>query len=276
MSIPSTEMRNPASMHMDKMNTIDMARLVISANHEAVRAAEEAVESIAEAVDAVANAFQNGNRLFYVGAGTSGRLGILDASECPPTFGVPYDMVTGILAGGKERMFRAGENEEDKYEKGVEAMTEYGVKAGDVVVGISAAGNAAYVVGALERAKEIGCVTVGLCCNPDARILQVSDIRIVTETGAEVLTGSTRLKAGTAQKVVLNTITTCAMAKTGKVYENMMINLAPSNEKLRARVIRITAAILECDESRATALLEQNEWSIRRAVESARNNDPLS
>lgn len=169
-------------------------------------------------------------------------------------------------------MFRAGENEEDKYEKGVEAMTEYGVKAGDVVVGISAAGNAAYVVGALERAKEIGCVTVGLCCNPDTRILRASDIRIFTDTGAEVLTGSTRLKAGTAQKIVLNTITTCAMAKTGKVYENMMINLAPSNEKLRRRVIRITAAILDCDEAYATTLLEQNDWNIRRAVGSVKGD----
>lgn len=270
MNIPSTEMRNPASMHMDKMNTVDMARLVISANHEAVRAAEDAVESVAEAIDAVANAFQNGNRLFYIGAGTSGRLGILDAAECPPTFGVPHELVTGILAGGKERMFRAGENEEDKYEKGLDAMVEYGVKAGDVVVGISAAGNAAYVVGALEKAREIGCVTVGLCCNSDARILQVADIRIITDTGAEVLTGSTRLKAGTAQKIVLNTITTCAMAKTGKVYENMMINLAPSNEKLRGRVIRITAAILDCDEARATELLEQNGWNIRCAVEAAK------
>ena len=139
-----------------------------------------------------------------------------------------------------------------------------------MVVGISAAGNAAYVVGALEKAREIGCVTVGLCCNPDARILQVADIRIITDTGAEVLTGSTRLKAGTAQKIVLNTITTCAMTKTGKVYENMMINLAPSNEKLRGRVIRITAAILDCDEARATELLEQNGWNIRRAVEAAK------
>lgn len=270
MSTPKTEMRNPKSMHFDSMSTEEMARLVICANYEAVEAAEKAVASIAEAVDAVAHAFENGNRLFYIGAGTSGRLGILDASECPPTFGVPHELVTGILAGGKERMFRAGENEEDNYEKGVEAMTENGVCKGDVVVGISAAGNAAYVVGALEKARELGCVTVGLCCNPDTRVLRTADIAILTDTGAEVLTGSTRLKAGTAQKIVLNTITTCAMAKTGKVYENMMINLSPSNEKLRGRVIRITAAILNCEEARATDLLEKNDWNIKRAVEAAK------
>lgn len=269
MNIPKTEMRNPNSMHMDQMPTEDMARLVIRANYDAVRAVEDAAADIARAVDAVAAAFDAGHRLFYIGAGTSGRLGVIDAAECPPTFGVPYDMVCGIIAGGKERMFTAGENEEDRYERGCEAVAEYGLQAGDVLVGISAAGNAAYVVGALESAKALGCVTVGISSNPDTRVLRTADIAILTDTGAEVLTGSTRLKAGTAQKIVLNTLTTCAMTKTGKVYENMMINLAPSNEKLRRRVIRITSAILDCDEQRAETLLEQNEWNIRRAVSAA-------
>ena len=224
---------------------------------------------MAEAVDAVAYAFDNGHRLFYVGAGTSGRLGVLDASECPPTFGVSYEQVVGIIAGGKERMFRAGENEEDKYENGVQAIIDNGVVSGDVVVGISAAGGAKYVIGALEEAKKLGCVTVGVCNNPDTAILNVADIKIFADTGAEVLTGSTRLKAGTAQKIVLNAITTCAMAKTGKVYENMMINLAPSNEKLKLRVIRITREILGCDEDEAISRLEANDWNIRRAVTSA-------
>ena len=266
MSIQKTEMRNPKSTHLDKMTTVEMTKLVITANYEAVRAAEDAAEQIAEAVDAIALSFDNGNRLFYVGAGTSGRLGVLDASECPPTFGVSYDQVVGIIAGGKERMFRAGENEEDKYENGVKAIIEYGVQKGDVVVGISAAGGAKYVIGALEYAKELGCVTVGVSNNPGTAILDVADIKIVTDTGAEVLTGSTRLKAGTAQKIVLNALTTCAMAKTGKVYENMMINLAPSNEKLKRRVIRITGEILGCTEEEAIARLEANEWNIRRAV----------
>ena len=270
MNIPKTEMRNPLSTHMDKMSTEEMAKLVITANYDAVRAVEAASEQIAQAIDAITKSFENGGRLFYVGAGTSGRLGVLDASECPPTFGVPYEQVCGIIAGGKERMFVAGENEEDRYERGCEAIEQYGVKKGDVVVGISAAGGAAFVVGALESAKALGCVTVGISSNPNTPVLNVSDIKILTDTGAEVLTGSTRLKAGTAQKIVLNTLTTCAMAKTGKVYENMMINLAPSNQKLEKRVVRITAAILECDEDTAKQLLEQNEWNIRRAVECAR------
>ena len=265
--LPKTEMRNPKSMHMDSMSTEEMARLVITANYEAVKAVEDAASSVALAVDAIALAFENGHRLFYVGAGTSGRLGVIDASECPPTFGVSYDTVTGIIAGGNERMFRAGENEEDKYENGVQAVRDHGVTAGDVVVGISAAGNAAYVVGALECARKMGCVTVAVSSNADTAVLRVSDIPILTDTGAEVLTGSTRLKAGTAQKIVLNTLTTCAMAKTGKVYENMMINLAPSNEKLKNRVIHIVTEILSCDEAEAIRRLEANDWVIRKAVE---------
>ena len=270
MRMQKTEMRNPLSMNMDKMSTLDMTKLVICANYDAVRAAEEAAESIALAVDAVAKAFDSGHRLYYVGAGTSGRLGVLDASECPPTFGVPHGQVQGIIAGGKERMFTAGESAEDSYEMGYAVIDESGVNPGDVVVGISAAGNAAYVIGALKRAKELGCVTVGLSCNEDTLVLKVADIPILTDTGAEVLTGSTRLKAGTAQKIVLNAITTCAMVKTGKVYENMMINLAPSNEKLKRRVVRIVCEILSCDENEAISLLNNNGWVIRRAVEAAR------
>lgn len=266
MNIPKTEMRNPDSMHLDSMSTEDMARLVIRANYDAVQAAENAAPAIAKAIDEIAKAFENGHRLIYVGAGTSGRLGVLDASECPPTFGVPYGQVEGIIAGGKERMFRAGENEEDKYENGCQAILEHGVLAGDVVVGISAAGNAAYVVGAIEQAKSLGCVTVGLSSNENTAVLNASDIAIFTDTGAEVLTGSTRLKAGTAQKIVLNAMTTCAMAKTGKVYENMMINLAPSNEKLKRRVIRIVTEILSCEEEEAIQKLSQNDWNIRKAV----------
>lgn len=270
MSIPRTEMRNPASMDMDKMGTADMARLVIRANYDAVRAVEDAADSIATAIDAVHRAFADGNRLFYVGAGTSGRLGVLDAAECPPTFGVPQGMVRGIIAGGEERMFRAGESEEDSHGGGVKAIADCDVRAGDVVIGLSAAGNAAFVVGALEEANRRGAVTVAVSSNPDTKILMAADIPIFTDTGAEVLTGSTRLKAGTAQKIVLNTISTCAMAKCGMVYENMMINLSPSNEKLRRRVIRIVGEILGCEGSRAEELLEENGWSIKRAIAAAK------
>lgn len=268
MHVPKTEMRNAASMNMDKMSTEEMAKLVITANYEAVKAVEDASSSIAKAIDAISVAFENGGRLIYIGAGTSGRLGVIDAAECPPTFGVSHELVQGIIAGGNERMFRAGENEEDKYENGCEAIAERGVTAKDVVVGISAAGNAAYVVGALETAKSLGAVTVGISSNPSTKILNTADISIFTDTGAEVLTGSTRLKAGTAQKIVLNTLTTCAMAKTGKVYENMMINLSPSNEKLERRVIRIVAEILSCDEGWARTLLSENDWNIKKAVTS--------
>lgn len=272
MSIPRTEMRNPDSTHMDKMSTVDMARLVIRSNYDAVKAVEDAVESIALAIDAVQHAFENGNRLFYVGAGTSGRLGVLDAAECPPTFGVPKDTVQGIIAGGKERMFLAGESAEDSYGDGVKSISDSSVRSGDVVVGISAAGNAAFVVGALEEAKRRGAVTVALSSNYDTKILKTADIPIHTDTGAEVLTGSTRLKAGTAQKIVLNTLSTCAMAKTGKVYENMMINLSPSNEKLRGRVIRIVEEILSCDAVTAQSLLEANGWSIREAIDAEKGD----
>ena len=271
MSIPNTEKRNPQSMHMDKMSTEEMAALVISANYDAVRAAEEAIESISKAVDAIAEAFNEGHRLIYIGAGTSGRLGVIDASECPPTFGVSYDQVQGIIAGGNDRMFRAAENAEDKYENGQKDVKDIGLEGGDVLVGISAAGNPSYVLGAIDYAKSIGCVTVGVCNNSDALLLKATDIPIFLDTGAEVLTGSTRLKAGTAQKIVLNALSTCAMTKTGKVYENMMINLSPSNKKLRERVIRIVCELLSCSEEEAIKRLNENGWVIRRAVEAAKN-----
>ncbi|MBR6680272.1 MAG: N-acetylmuramic acid 6-phosphate etherase [Clostridia bacterium] len=267
MNIPKTEQRNPLSMNMDSMSTEDMARLVICANYEAVRAAENAVESISAAVDEISKAFERGNKLVYIGAGTSGRLGVIDAAECPPTFGVSYDMVQGIIAGGKERMFSAGEAEEDVYENGRQSVDDHGVVGGDVVVGISAAGNAAFVVGALDRAKELGCVTVGICNNADTKVSKTADIPIFLDTGAEVLTGSTRLKAGTAQKIVLNTLTTCAMTKTGKVYENMMINLAPSNEKLKRRVVRIVSEITGLDSDASEKLLDASNWNIRDAIQ---------
>lgn len=264
-----TEERNPKSMNMDRMSSEEMTRLVITANYEAVKAVEDAAVPITRAVDAIAEAFENGHRLFYVGAGTSGRLGIIDAAECPPTFGVPHGQVTGIIAGGADRVFKAGESEEDCYEGGCRVIAEYGVEKGDVVVGISAAGNAAFVIGAMETAKALGCVVIGLSSNSDTGVLKVADIPIFTDTGAEVLTGSTRLKAGTAQKIVLNTLTTCAMTKTGKVYENMMINLEPSNEKLRGRVIRIVSEILNCPAQDAEEKLSRNEWNIRRTLDDA-------
>ena len=262
-----TEMRNPYTMHFDKMSSAEQVAAMCRENQNAVLAVEKAAPEIAKAVDLVAEAFQNGHRLFFIGAGTSGRLGVLDAAECPPTFGVSPDMVQGIIAGGKERMFTAGEGEEDKEEKGMADVQSAGISAGDVLVGVSVAGGAAYVVGALNEAHSRGAKTVALTSNFDTPIEKCADVTIITDTGAEVITGSTRLKAGTAHKMVMNMLTTCAMTQTGKVYENMMINLKPSNIKLRGRVIRITSAILDCDEQTAIAALEANDWNIRRAVE---------
>ncbi|MBR7164648.1 MAG: N-acetylmuramic acid 6-phosphate etherase [Clostridia bacterium] len=265
----TTEKRNPRTTHLDKMSTMEMVRVMNEENMVSVLAVDRALPQIAKAVDAASAAFEKGGKLVYIGAGTSGRLGVLDASECPPTFGVDPQMVQGIIAGGYERLVSAGENAEDSYEAGVSDVKDR-LAPGDVLVGISAAGGARYVVGALEKAKEIGCVTVAVTSNAASAIAEKADIAIVCDTGPEVLTGSTRLKAGNSQKFVLNMLTTCAMAKTGKVYENLMINLKPSNEKLRGRVIRITAAILDCDEKEAEVLLEKNGWDIRRSVESVK------
>jgi len=264
-----TEMRNERTTHFDRMSTSEMVSVMAQENYNSARAVEAASDDIARAVDAVAEAFSKGGRLFMIGAGTSGRLGVLDASECPPTFGVSEDTVVGIIAGGKECMFRAGEGAEDSYESGVSDVASYDLGENDALIGISVAGGAKYVIGALEEAHKRGAVTVALTSNPDTPISRVSDITIFTDTGAEVLTGSTRLKAGTAHKMVLNMISTCAMAKTGKVYENMMINLRPTNIKLTARMVRIVTEIVGCGEDRAKELLELGEWSIRRAIEIA-------
>ncbi len=260
-------MRNPNTMNFDKMSSAEMVAAMCTENMNAALAVKAASAQIEAAVDMVAEAFNNGHRLYLIGAGTSGRLGVLDAAECPPTFGAPHDMVVGIIAGGSERMFSAGENAEDSTENGIRDIAEAGVSAGDVVIGISVAGGASYVVGALTKARELGAKTISLSSNFDTPIERVADVAIITDTGAEVITGSTRLKAGSAHKMVLNTITTCAMTKTGRVYENMMINLRPSNEKLKGRCIRIVSSILGCDADVAEKLLEENEWNIRRAVE---------
>lgn len=264
-----TEQRNEKSMHIDRMTSLEMVRLMNEENRNSVDAVEAVLPDIAKAVDAAAQAIGNGHKLVYIGAGTSGRLGVLDASECPPTFGVGYDVVQGIIAGGLARLVTAGENAEDIYENGVKDV-ENVLSAGDVLVGVSAAGGARYVLGAMEKAREMGCVTVAVTCNPNTLIHTAADISICCDTGPEVITGSTRLKAGNSQKFVLNMLSTCAMVKTGKVYENLMVNLKPSNEKLKGRVIRITAAILDCTEEEAIPLLEKNDWNIRKTVEGAK------
>ena len=263
-----TETRNDASMHIDQMDTLSMVRLMNQENRNSVDAVEAALEQVAAVCDAVAESFDKGGRLFYVGAGTSGRLGVMDAAECPPTFGVPRDQVIGIIAGGEKCMVQAAEAQEDDAKAGENDLRKYNLCDKDIVVGISASGGAAYVVGALEYANSVGAVSVSLCSNPNSPMERVAKLSIVTDTGPEVITGSTRLKSGTAQKLVLNMISTCAMVKTGKVYENMMINLKPSNQKLKARTIRIVGQILGCDPETAERLLAENDWNIRQAVSS--------
>lgn len=262
-----TEMRNPKTMNLSFMNTDEMLQAMQEENLYAVEAVKKELPQIEKAVDAVAKSFENGGRLFYIGCGTSGRLGVVDAAECPPTFGVDSDMVVGIIAGGLPRMASAGEHEEDNGEQGRKDLQAQKPKKGDVVVGLSVAGGARYVLEALAYAKEIGCITASITANADSPLAQASDIPICPDTGSEVLTGSTRLKAGTAQKLVLNMISTCAMAKQGYVYENLMINLKPSNEKLRGRVIRIVRELTGKDEETAVMFLDKNDWEIRKTVE---------
>ena len=262
-----TEMRNPKTTHIDQMDTLSMLRVINEENMNSVKAVEAELENVAKAVDMVALAFSKGGRMFYIGAGTSGRIAIMDAAECPPTYGVDDGKVVGIIAGGEKCLVKAGEGGEDVASAGVADLQKYAITENDVVVGISVAGGAAYVLAAVEYAKKVGAGTVGLTSNADSALAEIADVAICPDTGAEVITGSTRMKGGNAQKFVLNMLSTCAMVKSGYVYENLMINLKPSNVKLRKRMISIVCDILRCGEKDAEELLERNEWSIKKAIQ---------
>ncbi len=263
----STESRNPDTMHIDRATTEEMLLMIQKENYRAVDAVGEALPSIAIAIDSIVEGMRQGGRLIYMGAGTSGRTGVIDATECPPTFGVESDLISGLIAGGRECMFRAAEGEEDCGPRGIEDLKAKDICPVDRIVGISAAGNAAYVAEALAYARLVGCVTIGITSNPHTRLALESDIAIITETGAEVITGSTRMKAGTAQKLVLNMLSTCAMIKMGHVCENLMINLRPTNIKLRRRVISIVRELCGYDEETAVAELEKCGWVIRDVMD---------
>jgi len=262
-----TEMRNENTMHINEETTLGMLKLIQAENLNAVKAIEEAIPAIETACDKIYERMKDGGRLIYMGAGTSGRLGVIDAVECPPTYGVPSELISGIIAGGYDRMVTAAENAEDSGENGIKDLSAKNITGLDTVFGISAAGNAAYVAEALKYAREKGALTVGLSCNKGSRLDLESDISIITDTGAEPITGSTRMKAGSAHKMVLNMISTCVMIKLGHVYENLMINLKPTNIKLRARVISIVCDILGCNEEKAIELLDVHNWSIREVVD---------
>lgn len=265
-----TEQRNPNTMHIDTASTAEIMQMIQNENYNAVKAVGEAIPAITRACDSITEGLKQGGRLIYIGAGTSGRLGILDAVECPPTYGVSPELVSGIIAGGEKCLTQASEGAEDSAEAGVRDIAAKNLIPADRVVGISAAGNAAYVAEALKYARSVGCVTIGITNNAGSRLDVESDISILVDTGAEVITGSTRMKAGTSQKLILNMMSTCAMIQAGNVMENLMINLKPTNEKLRRRVFSIVKELTGLEAEESLPYLEKHDWSIRAAVEEIR------
>lgn len=263
-----TEQRNPASTHLDTMPLSEAVRLMIRENEASCAAVLEVAEDLEWLVEQTVSAFKAGRRLYYVGAGTSGRLGVLDASECPPTFRVPPDQVQGIMAGGRRAIWSAVEGAEDNTAAGADAVRHRGVRRGDVVLGIAASGRTPFVWGALHEARRLGAVTAMLCFNPALEVApeHAPDRILRINTGPEVLTGSTRLKAGTATKVVLNTLTTLAMVHTGKVVSNLMVDLNASNVKLKDRAVRLVQEITGCEAGTALATLEAAGWRVKEAV----------
>lgn len=290
-----TETRNQNTMNLDQMTPLE---IVTAMNHEdrnVPLAIEKVLPQVAELVSVVENAFNKGARLFYMGAGTSGRLGVLDTSECPPTYGVPDTMVVGIIAGGDIALRYPVEGAEDSKELGKKDLEQRGLTKDDVVVGIAASGRTPYVLGGLEYAKSLGCTTAAVSCNKESAVGRAADIAIEAEVGPEVLTGSTRLKSGTAQKLILNMITTASMVRIGKSYQNLMIDVVQSNEKLCTRAenivmeatgveraearrcineangnckVAVTMILAECDVQTALKLLEEANGHVREAVKS--------
>jgi N-acetylmuramic acid 6-phosphate etherase len=250
-----TEGRNPASQNIDELSTEAMLRVINDEDKKVALAVEAIVPQIAAAVDAICAAFQAGGRLIYCGAGTSGRLGILDASECPPTFGTPREQVIGLIAGGHTAILQAVENAEDNREQGAQDLKDIRFSRHDVLVGIAASGRTPYVLGALAYANELGATTVSLTCNPGSAMSQVAAIALTPVVGPEVVTGSSRMKAGTAQKLVLNMLTTGSMIRSGKVYGNLMVDVEATNQKLVQRQVNIVMQATDCDEATANAAL---------------------
>lgn len=259
-----TEYRNENTKNIDLLSTIDIVRKINEEDQIVARAVEDESTNIARAVDIIAKQFLIGGKLYYFGAGTSGRLGVLDASECPPTFGVSPDMVTGIIAGGDKALRLAVEGAEDNFDLGIEDAQQ--LTKDDVCVVISASGNPKYLLGVLSHAEKIGCKTIAITCNHKAAILEEVGLGICVEVGPEVIAGSSRMKAGTAQKMVLNMLSTGAMIKIGKTYENFMIDLMPTNEKLKDRAIRIVSEIAGVNTSTALKTLLESDWNVKISI----------
>ncbi len=259
-----TEFRNENTKDIDILPTIEIVKKMNEEDKLVALAVEDEAEHIAEGIDLIAKQFLKGGKLYYYGAGTSGRLGILDASECPPTFSVPKDMVTGFIAGGDKAIRHSIEGAEDNMDFGYHDAEV--LKPDDVAIVISASGNPKYLLGVLKRAEEVGAKTIGITCNPKGRIAEEAGLVICAEVGPEVIAGSSRLKAGTAQKMILNMLSTGAMIRIGKTYENFMIDLQAVNEKLKDRAIRIVAQIANVSHSEALTALLKCDWEIKTAI----------
>ena len=261
-----TEQRNPNSMHVDSLSALEIVQLMNEEDKQVPLAIEKCLPQIAQAAECIVAAFQQGGRLVYIGAGTSGRLGVLDASECPPTFGVSPEMVKGIIAGGERALRHPIEGAEDSKTHAVVDLQTIQFSSKDVLVGIAASGRTPYVIGALEYAKSLGSVTVSIASNPNSAMANIVDIAIDTVVGPEVLTGSSRLKSGTAQKLVLNMLTTASMILMGKCYQNLMVDVQASNEKLKARAIHIVMQATDCDKALAEETLKQADQNAKLAI----------
>jgi N-acetylmuramic acid 6-phosphate etherase len=266
MSKPITESANPETAGIDTLSTLEIVTLINQEDARVARAVQAELPRITQAVDLVVEQLQQGGRMFYFGAGTSGRIGVLDASELPPTYNTPPGLVQGIIAGGDMALRRSAEAAEDDREAGRQAALDAGVGASDIVVGISASGSAPWVVGALEAARERGAKGIALVCNPDGPLIQLADVVVAPIVGPEVISGSTRMKAGTAQKMVLNMLSTAVMVRLGKVYGNRMVDLRATNRKLRQRAVRILQESAGVDLQAAVHALEQTGYEVKPAL----------
>lgn len=262
----TTESRNENTLDIDKVSTLEMVKKMNNEDKKVAQAVEVELPKIAEAIDCIVERMYKGGRLIYIGAGTSGRLGVLDASECPPTFGISEEIVQGIMAGGKEAIFRAKEGAEDSKEMAVEDLKNKSITPNDTIVGIAASGRTPYVIGGLEYANKIGALTISVTCNSNSQVSKAAKISIAPVVGAEVITGSTRLKSGTAQKLVLNMLSTGAMIKLGKVYGNLMVDVKPTNEKLieRSKLIVCEATGIAIEE--ATEILNKTDFDVKLTI----------
>ena len=262
----TTESRNLNTSNIDKVSTLEMVKIINNEDKKVAEAVEKEIPKIAQAIDYIVERIKKGGRLIYIGAGTSGRLGILDASECPPTYGVSEELIQGIIAGGHEAIFRAKEGAEDSKELAIEDLKLKKLSSNDIVVGIAASGRTPYVVGGLEYGNQIGALTISITCNSDSEVSKTSQISIAPIVGAEVITGSTRLKSGTAQKLVLNMLSTGSMIKLGKVYGNLMVDVKATNKKLIERAKKIVCEATGIEKNLAEDILLKTDYDVKLSI----------